>query len=130
MKKIITGFAVTYLSVATLLLNIVWPENSHAAAFLADLTLSPVKTVLEVVVSPTATSVAASLATTDSSADRQQMMNAVASDAADHLSGAEPTPLLREVHTLLRNELVRRGDVHSYTDIDLSKMIAAEISAN
>jgi hypothetical protein len=129
-KKLFAGFAVTYLSMASLVMNFVWPETSYGAAFLADLTLSPVKTVLEIVVSPTATSVAASLASTDSAADRQQVMNAVASDAADHLSGAEPSPLLREVHTLLRNELARRGDAHLYSDVDLSKMIAAEVSAS
>jgi hypothetical protein len=125
LKTTLAGIAVFALS-----LNMALPVSGHAAAFLADLTLSPVKTVLEVAVSPTATTFAATLATADRAADRQQIMNAVASDAADHLSGAEPTPLLLEVHSLLRNELERRGDMHSYSDRDLSRMIAAEISAD
>jgi hypothetical protein len=108
--------------------SVVLPSFSQAAAFLADLTLSPVKTVLEIVVSPTATTFAGTLATADRTADRQEMMNAVGSDAADHLSGADETPLLKEVHSMLRNELARRGDTKNYSDLDLSRMIAAEIS--
>ncbi len=110
-----------------LLINFACVEASHAAAFLADLTLSPVKTVLEIIVSPIATSFAEVLATSDSAANRQEIINTAASDAADHLSGAEPSILLKEVHSLLRNELARRGDFRPYSDIDLSKMIAAEV---
>lgn len=111
-----------------LLTSVVLPNTSFAAAFLADLTLSPVKTVLEVVVSPTATTFAGTLATADRASDRQEIVNSVGSDAADHLSGAEETPLLKEVHSMLRSELARRGDTKSYSDLELSRMIAAEIS--
>lgn len=127
MKKFMMGFLAS-LAIGTALSSIL-PRNSHAAAFLADLTLSPVKTVLEIIVSPTASSIAAVIASTDTAADRQEVMNAVAADAADHLAGADKTPLLVEVHSLLRDELAHRGDLHSYSDLDLSKMIAAEISA-
>jgi hypothetical protein len=123
----LSAFLSTSLSIF-MTTSIAMPSNSYAAAFLADLTLSPVKTVLEIVVSPTATSFAGTLATADRPADRQQVLNAVGSDAADHLSGADKTPLLNEVHSMLRSELARRGDTKNYSDLDLSRMIAAEIS--
>jgi hypothetical protein len=124
MKKTFSRFAFCSLMTLTL------ANSLHAAAFLADVTLSPVKTVLEIVVSPTAITMASSIATADGAADRNQILNAVASDAADHLSGASPTPLLKEVHSMLRQELARRGDLKAYSDQALSQMIAAEISAS
>jgi hypothetical protein len=127
-KKLVTQFALAFTALTAM--SVTMASSSHAAAFLADFTLSPVKTVLEIIVSPTATTFAASIATSDNAADRKTILNAVAVDAADHLSGEEPTPLLKEVHSMLREELIHRGDLRSYSDRDLSQMIAAEISAD
>ncbi|MDR3608484.1 MAG: hypothetical protein P4M08_14035 [Oligoflexia bacterium] len=59
-------------------------------------------------------------------AERENVIQAVANDAADSLNEYEPTPLLKQVESTMRSELSKRGNKHDYTDSELARMIISQ----
>ncbi len=99
-------------------------------AHAVEITISPLATVIDVIVLVGDTAIATTLAptalTVGAAANREMVMNAVQNDAAANLNGEAASPLLQNVEQMLRTELKNRGDNKAYSDRELAVMIMQE----